>query len=246
MNRPEKISDIKAYQKPQDSIFSTLFTRKLSAVFSFYLLRWFPGITPSGVTLLSFAFGILACALFFFLEYSYRILGVVLLQISFALDCSDGEIARYKNMASPFGAWLDSVLDRFKEAMMFAALAFQAASPVAFQNSWFTGETKEPGILLNMFEILVLGIGTVFLWQMIAYLREAKKSSFGSSRQAEFFITKNIYIGTVDVIIYLVCFGILFRIEELVLIFFFLAGIPLLLKQFLSAYRAGKVNESRV
>ena len=140
MNPPEKISDIKAYQKPQDSIFSTLFTRKLSAVFSFYILRWFPRVTPSQVTLVSFVFGIIACVLFFFSDYSYRIFGVVLRQISFALDCSDGEIARYKNMASSFGAWLDSVLDRFKEAMMFVALTFQAASPVAFQSPWLSGE----------------------------------------------------------------------------------------------------------
>lgn len=219
MNLPQKISDLKPYQKPQDSIFSVLFTRHLSRVLTFFLLRFSSQVTPTQISLLSFLLAILACILFLFSNYWWRILGVIILQISFALDCSDGEIARYKNMTSAFGAWLDSVFDRFKEIFMFSALAGQ----------WYFRQDS-----LDVFFITLLAI---IGWQLVAYLREAKKSTFGEARQAEFFISRNIYIGTVDVIVYLVCLAIILELELYFLILFFIASIPLMLKQIVSALK---------
>lgn len=224
MQLPQKISEIKAYQKPHDSIFSTLFTRHLSRVFTFYLVRWDKKVTPNKISLLSFLIGVLACVLFLDLNYWVRILGVVLLQISFALDCSDGEIARLKNMGSKFGAWFDSANDRVKEIFMFGALTY----------AWYISHSE--------LYVILLGAGTIVMWLLVGYLREAKKSSWPNTRTAEMYITKNIYIGTVDVTIYLVCAAIIFKIELYILALFFLVSIPLVLKQVKSAWKLGRIS----
>jgi hypothetical protein len=54
------------------------------------------------------------------------VLGAVLLQAAFTLDCVDGQLARYTRQFSQLGAWLDSVFDRGKEYVVYAGLAFGA------------------------------------------------------------------------------------------------------------------------
>lgn len=219
MNLPQKVSDLKAFQKPQDSIFTTLITRHISKIFSFLFLKYWKNVTPNKVSVLSLLTAVIACGLFLLSNYWYRLIGVALLQIAFAFDCSDGEIARYKNMGSKFGAWFDSVSDRFKEIMMFSALTY----------AWYA---RHPNTY-----IWLIGAATIVLWLLISYLREAKKSSWPIERKAEIYITKNIYIGTVDVTIFLVCAAIIFKIELYVLALFLLVSLPLLFKQILSAWK---------
>jgi len=219
MNQLNKISDLKLYQKEKDSIFSKLFTRKISIVISFILLKYFKKITPNIVTTASFLLTIFAFILFFSKNYLVRVFGVIILQIGFAFDCADGEIARYKNMLSKFGGWLDSVFDRIKEILIFLSLTYLAY------------------IKLNDLKILICGFLVIIFWNLLAYFREAKRSFWQDMRQPEFFITKNIYLGTVDIIIYLVSAAILFKVEEYTLIFLLIVSIPLLLKQFISAFK---------
>ena len=113
MHEIKKIKDVKPFQKPQDSIFSMLFTRKLSRVLTFFMVKWFKGITPNQVSVFSFVLAVIAVGLFLHEDWAWRVLGAVLLQLSFAFDCSDGEVSRIKNLSSKYGAWLDSTLDRF-------------------------------------------------------------------------------------------------------------------------------------
>ena len=224
MQSPHKISDLKAYQKPQDSIFTTLITRRISRVFSYLILKYDNNATPNQISVLSFFMAFFACVLFIYDNYWYRIMGVIFLQLAFALDCSDGEIARYKNMSSKFGAWFDSVADRFKEILMFSALTYLAYI-----------KTVENYILL-------IGAVALVLWLLVGYLREAKKASWPIERKAEIFVTKNIYIGTVDVTIFLVCLAIIFQLEFYALALFLLAGMLLLSKQIISAWKLSKEN----
>lgn len=223
MSEIKKVSDVIAFQKPQDSIFSTLLTRRLSRVLTFYMLKFFPRATPNHVSFLSFVLGVIACGLFLMPNYWWRVLGVALLQLGFAFDCSDGEIARIKNLSSKFGAWLDSVFDRFKEFLMLGSMTI----------FWFLYKNENPWVL-------VVGFSAIIGLQLVSYLREAKKSSWPSTRTAELFITKNIYIGTVDVTIYLVSLAVLVNMEIIALWIFLLVSIPLILKQLRSAYRLGK------
>ncbi|MBU0732209.1 CDP-alcohol phosphatidyltransferase family protein [Patescibacteria group bacterium] len=224
MNLPQKISDVKAYQKPHDSIFSTLFTRRLSRLFTFWLMKLDPRVTPNQVSMLSFMITILAAVFFMMPYYWWRLFGVVLLQVGFALDCSDGEIARIKNMSSKFGAWFDSISDRIKEMLMFAAMTYL----------WWSETHLTFGI--------VIGAAAMVLWLMVGYLREAKKSSWPTTRTAEFYITEKIYLGTVDITIYAVSLAVIFNIEIYLLVFIILISIPLIIKQVLSAWRLSKAE----
>lgn len=226
MKLPQKINELKAFQKPHDSIFTTLITRHISRVFSFYFIRLWPNVTPNKVSTLSLITAILGnlMVLLSIYSYWYVLIGVLLLQIAFAFDCSDGEIARYKNMGSKFGAWFDSVSDRFKEILMFAAITC----------TWYHRHSH--------IYVLVIGALTIVSWLLIAYLREAKKSSWPIERKAEIYLTKNIYIGTVDVIIFAVCFAALFRMELPILILFLFFSLPLLAKQIVSAWKLSKEN----
>jgi len=145
---------------------------------------------------------------------------VLVLQLGFTLDCCDGEIARIKNAANAFGAWIDSVMDRFKEFAMLLALTL----------SWY----------YNVFasqHVLVVGFLAIIGLQLVSYLREAKKSSWPTTRTAELFISKNIYLGTVDITIYVVSLAIIMHWELYILWLFLLVSVPLIFKQLLSAYR---------
>jgi CDP-L-myo-inositol myo-inositolphosphotransferase len=222
MHDIQHIRDVKPFQKPQDSIFSKLFTRKLSRVLTFLLLKVDAHVTPNKVSLFSFELAVLACVLFLYDAYVWRIIGVLLLQLSFAFDCSDGEISRIKNLSSKYGAWLDSVLDRFKEVLMLGSMTI----------SWYLHVQHEAWVL-------IIGFMAIIGLQLVSYLREAKKSSWPSTRTSELFITKDIYIGTVDVTVYLVSFAVLIQWEIAALWLFLAVSIPLIVKQMRSAYRLG-------
>lgn len=215
------IRDVRKFQKPHDSIFSKLITRKLSAVFTFYALRvkW---LTPNVVSTISFLMAMVAVALFLYPNYLFRVGGVILLQLSFVLDCSDGEIARACGKSSKFGAFLDSSFDRLKEAAMLGALTW-----IAY-------------IELGTVAIFWIGISAIVGLQIISFLREAKKSSWPNQQSSELYITKTIYLGTVDIIIYAVSAAVLFSLEAELLLLIALGSIPLIIKQFYSAWQINR------
>jgi phosphatidylglycerophosphate synthase len=218
----EKISDVKPFQKPQDSIFSTLINRKFSRIFSYFIVKY-TKIGPTFVNFLSLFVSLAGCAMFLHPNYWVRFAGIFVLQIGFTFDCADGEVARMRNVANAFGAWIDSVMDRFKEFAMLGAM------------TWFWYDQVQTEVW-----VLVVGFLAIIGLEMVSYLREAKKSSWPSKRTAEMHIAKNIYLGTVDITIYMVCFGVLIHQEIWILGAFLLASLPLIFKQLLSAYRLSK------
>ncbi len=79
-------------------------------------------ITPNQVTLISTAVGFCGAAMLGYPSYGIRILGVVIWFVAFILDFCDGEIARFRNLKSEYGHWLDSVTDRAKDLVLFTAI----------------------------------------------------------------------------------------------------------------------------
>lgn len=106
------------------------FTTFLVSPYSKYLARWAAraGMTPNLVTTASLLVGVLAAVAFSAGDRAGLIVGAVLLQAAFTLDCVDGQMARYSRQFTSLGAWLDSVFDRAKEYAVFAGLAIGAAS----------------------------------------------------------------------------------------------------------------------
>lgn len=80
-------------------------------------------ISPNLITITSLVIGLIAS--YFFLRASQQdlIIGAVLVQLSFVVDCMDGQLARYRQQFSKLGAWLDRISDRVKDFFYFFSLA---------------------------------------------------------------------------------------------------------------------------
>lgn len=81
-------------------------------------------ISPNLITVCSFMIGVLAALCFLQGSHVYLTLGGLLVQLSFVVDCMDGQLARYRQEFSNLGAWLDRVCDRIKDFLYFFTLAF--------------------------------------------------------------------------------------------------------------------------
>jgi phosphatidylglycerophosphate synthase len=95
-----------------------------------------PWVTPNRITMASLAAGVFAAAAFAHGGPGPLALGALLVQVSFFLDCADGQLARYRGTANLFGSILDRLCDRAKLFAIVFALAFglerQGTSAVAF------------------------------------------------------------------------------------------------------------------
>ncbi len=78
------------------------------------------GLSPNLLTLSGFLFTL--PAVFFLALGKWQLAGVILILASL-FDVVDGAVARAMGKVSPFGAFLDSTLDRFSEAAIYLGLA---------------------------------------------------------------------------------------------------------------------------
>jgi hypothetical protein len=81
-------------------------------------------ISPNLLTIISLLVGIFAASCFAEGHYPYLCAGAFLVQLSFVVDCMDGQLARYRQQFSNLGAWLDRVCDRAKDFLYFFSLAW--------------------------------------------------------------------------------------------------------------------------
>ena len=97
-------------------------------------------LNPSAITIAGF---ILVCLGAYFLYSGSVIIGIVFLILGAFADSIDGAIARKSNKVSPFGAFLDSTIDRFSDAMPFTALGLK-----------FSNNSDEVGVLLSFLALI--------------------------------------------------------------------------------------------
>jgi CDP-diacylglycerol--glycerol-3-phosphate 3-phosphatidyltransferase len=95
--------------------------RKYSRAFIEPIARLFgrTGISPNVLTVVGF---FLMVGVAFVLAQGYFVLGGVLITAFALFDAIDGTLARMTKRTSRFGAFLDSTLDRFSEAIIFFGL----------------------------------------------------------------------------------------------------------------------------
>ena len=104
-----------------DSYLATLFDRPMSRPLTRLLLR--TPLSPSHVTLLSVATGLLGASGLATVSYWGRLGGVLLLVVSVVLDCVDGDMARAQLAQNPAGARWDVMGDYVVHLAAFAGLA---------------------------------------------------------------------------------------------------------------------------
>ncbi len=69
-------------------------------------------------------------------HWAVFILAGVFIQLASILDGCDGEIARLRAQSSDYGGWLDAVLDRYGDAVLIAAMTWQALQPGDLAYFW--------------------------------------------------------------------------------------------------------------
>ncbi|MFF3749221.1 DUF5941 domain-containing protein [Streptomyces sp. NPDC002018] len=111
--------------KARDGFFTTFAV----SPYSRYLARWCArrGLTPNQVTTASLLTALIAAACAATGTRGGYVAAGALLLLSFVLDCTDGQLARYSLQYSTMGAWLDATFDRAKEYAYYAGLALGAA-----------------------------------------------------------------------------------------------------------------------
>ncbi|MFV5992109.1 DUF5941 domain-containing protein [Streptomyces sp. NPDC056231] len=111
--------------KARDGFFTTYFI----SPYSRYIARWCArrGLTPNQVTTASLLTALIAAGCAATGSRGGYVAAGLLLLLSFVLDCTDGQLARYSLQYSTMGAWLDATFDRAKEYAYYAGLALGAA-----------------------------------------------------------------------------------------------------------------------
>lgn len=145
-------------------------------------------INPNIITIISPFIAIIAA--YFFATHNLLIAAAFVLLSGF-LDVVDGAIARYNNRASPFGAFLDSTMDRFADAIIYIGiifggycdwfigiLAIHSALTVSYVRA--RGESQgvkaDVGIAERAMRLIILMIGS-FITAILNYTRMINSSS---------------------------------------------------------------------
>ena len=114
-------------------------------------------VTPNQITLSSLVVaGAAAAVLIGVPGYAGLVLGVVVFELSYVLDCADGMLARQRGIASDVGHLLDFLIDEIKAFVVLSAVATRLY--LEHSDPWFLG--------VGLFGLLSLATGialTTFL-----------------------------------------------------------------------------------
>ncbi len=173
--------------KPEDKgnkeLFSMLLYRPVANII---LLRFLKdtSLTPNMVSVISLIMALIASYLFFLYDYLYLVLGALFLNMAYLFDVLDGQLARYKNMASQFGRLFDAMLDVIKVVFLFLAIS--------------------GGVYMQTHNPLVLILGFVALSNaFLSFYMMVGRKLFMQSDSFAVRLKSNVYVGY-EVSLYLV------------------------------------------
>lgn len=107
------------------------------------------GVTPDAVTVAG-TVGAVVGALAFFPTGSFLV-GTAVVTLAVLTDALDGAMARQRGVSGPWGAFLDSTMDRLADAAIFSGLAL-----------WFAGDGDSQVLLCVSLFCLVTGVVTSY------------------------------------------------------------------------------------
>jgi phosphatidylglycerophosphate synthase len=108
--------------KPKDILWNRFVARPLAAPVVAVLEK--SSVTPNQVTLASLVVFLLAAGLLIMYAGQEGLLvAIAVLELSYVLDCVDGQLARLRGTSSPIGAHFDFLMDELKAFILVAATA---------------------------------------------------------------------------------------------------------------------------
>lgn len=118
----EIVAIYRASKKQRDINWFTEWVARPPAAVVVYALRG-TRITPNQLTFLSALVAAGACAMFALLPgHGWLIAAAAVFELSFVLDCADGQLARLRRTASPLGHLLDFLMDELKAMLLFGCV----------------------------------------------------------------------------------------------------------------------------
>ena len=108
--------------KKKDGWWASLFSGPVANFFLGFIAEN-KKITPNIVTTSSLVLCIFTAYLVSFGRQPFLMISAVLIQFVFVLDCLDGQLARYREASSNFGAWYDRITDRIKDFLIYFSIA---------------------------------------------------------------------------------------------------------------------------
>jgi phosphatidylglycerophosphate synthase len=156
----ERKRHLKETFRPREEWWSRVFATPVAYGILLVVADW-RLITPNRLTLLSLATALFACLLITTGEEVNFLIAAAVIQISYILDCMDGQLSRYRNTSSRFGAFADKWSDFVKFPAILLALTIDA-----FQ--------RDPSLAP-----LIIGFAAVFLVCYLPYLRSLASSELG-------------------------------------------------------------------
>jgi phosphatidylglycerophosphate synthase len=124
------------------------------------------GITPNMITVLGLVINILATVILIYgaelgerNDHTYVAWGGVTILLAGLMDMIDGRLARMGNMANPYGALFDSVLDRYSEMVMFLGICYYLITYDYFLSSLFAFIAMIGSIMVSYTRARAEGLG---------------------------------------------------------------------------------------
>jgi phosphatidylglycerophosphate synthase len=115
-------------RKPKDILWNRFVARPLAALVIVPLAR--TRVTPNQVTLATLPVFLAGAVLLAAVPtWGALIGGAAILELSYVLDCADGQLARLKGTSSPVGAHLDFLMDELKAFVLVAAVSIRLWQP---------------------------------------------------------------------------------------------------------------------
>ena len=124
------------------------------------------GITPNMITMIGLFLNFVATIIFIFgaeegnrSDHSYIGWAGFVILIAGLFDMIDGRLARVGNMANPFGALFDSVIDRYSEMVMFLGIIWYLVSHDYFMSSIFAFVAMIGSVMVSYTRARAEGLG---------------------------------------------------------------------------------------
>jgi phosphatidylglycerophosphate synthase len=122
-NEKSKLGLLWETKNKNDEWWSSFVTAPLAIVVNLIVVdfRW---LTPNRITLLSFIVAIVSTVFIIQGGWENFIIAAVLIHASHILDCMDGQMARYRGIASPSGSYFDKLTDQIQVVLWFGSVGY--------------------------------------------------------------------------------------------------------------------------
>jgi len=229
-----------------ESYYEFLISKYIAPYFTF-LFKGLGIVNPNFITFLSFLMIFISSAMLVnvrMLPYVYyRVIIILLIQFSLIFDCSDGQLARLTGRISKLGAWLDKILDRIGEFMIFSVCGYVVFQQSGNHTFLLLGITT--GYCLTAYTLAMAISGSCKLQSFVAIRKIKRKKKSGKdhkniiNRPATQIIKKIFFFlnfGIGERYLYVSFFVLIFRLD----IMLYISSLLSFLRMISISYKVGK------